>query len=693
MKWTILGIVEAVISVVLLVWLLAVFFGGAPSRRLADSYDTFEAKLREGDRSAAAKSANDVAGRIRNGQAFRLEAAALKYAAGDVKGAVAVAKKIAADPEYPKRERAQAKLILAAAAVAKDEPALAAAEKYASEAVELDADLGDAGASLGTVLARQGKREEAVKALTKGISAPTPPSAEMLAQAYLARGQCLLMGGEAGRSMDDFLRAIAIRPKWKKAKALLFTARLSTVCQPKVSKEKRNAVIMALQSDPASKKELAKPTALLAFGVAKYYSGLPREAADKFRAATRHPETAGVATANLAVLMRPEITGLLGKVEKKRKLLAAEAKKVSSGATNPWKTVVPGKELVLRSAVGELLGPRDVRMLVKPRANFEKLLADSLATGALPPELAAKVTRAQAILEVWKYLHAPSKKAAEAALGKAVAALKPIADGGTDAWATRSYGALLLKAGRTVEAVKVLRAAARMAPDDLELAGFIKALAAKPTFSDFTPSTGSSIYLRPLVGLTIQVNAGPAQAADGTVTMELDGQRVAPEVIGSNVAYLPKEPLKDGRHIVGVSFVDPYGNQAEQSYTFFIDNAPPVVKRLTPGQNEAVAGPRPTFVLECADEGSGVDPTSVNVVMYPIQTKGPSFRDLIIKDGVYQFHSFSEPKFRGGETVGQGKIVFTSKRDLTVGTYRIEFDFADNRDIHVKQKNWIFRID
>jgi len=695
MKWTILGIVEIVIAVALTLWLLAVFFGGSSGRLLADKYDAFEDKLLDGNSADAAKLATDVAGRVRKGHALRLEAAGLKYAAGDLAGAKALCSKLAADKGCPKPAKAQAKVILAAAAVKKtnSEKALAAAEKHAREAVEIAPGLGDARAALGIILARKGQRADAVTVLGKAVTAQTPPSKELLAQAYVARGHCRLLDGKPLKASVDFRRALAVRPGWKKARALLFTARLSCICTAAVPRPERDAVLAALRADASVRKEFTKPLSMLARGVANHISGKKRDAEAAFKAASKDPSTKGRAAADLAVLMLPDVAKILGGVEEKRQGLIAKALHAASGEANPWKTVPPGKDLGLGSAEGQRLTGRDIRALIRPRDALEGLLSGALGSGTLPPEQESRVRRAIAILAVWKYVHAPKEGDVPAALGNAIAALKPLADEAKDPWAAKAYGALLLKAGREIEAVAALRVAGRLAPDDTEIATFVKTATAKPTFSDLTPSAGSSLYLRPLIGCTIQVNAGPAQAADGTVTMKVNGEEVVPETIGSNVSYIPAAPLKDGQHTVSVSFADPYGNKAERTFKFYIDNAPPSVTRLTPGQNEAVAGPRPRFVLEYGDDGSGVDPTTVTVLMYPVQAAGPAFRDLIIKAGVYQFTSFSEPKFRRGDPVGQGKVIFTSKRNLQAGTYRIEFDFADNRDIHVKQKNWIFRIE
>ena len=75
----------------------------------------------------------------------------------------------------------------------------------------------------------------------------------------------------------------------------------------------------------------------------------------------------------------------------------------------------------------------------------------------------------------------------------------------------------------------------------------------------------------------------------------------------ARVSYLAQTPMGDGEHVVAITYTDAYGNQAQASHKFYIDNAPPYVKKLTPGQNQAVAGPRPTFVLEYTDDGSGID--------------------------------------------------------------------------------------
>jgi hypothetical protein len=97
-----------------------------------------------------------------------------------------------------------------------------------------------------------------------------------------------------------------------------------------------------------------------------------------------------------------------------------------------------------------------------------------------------------------------------------------------------------------------------------------------------------------------------------SVLMWLDGDSVNADASVESVQYMAKG-LSYGEHTVRVVAADMLGNTADESWKFKVDDStPPTVAVLSPKQ-DAVVGVQPVIRISYADEGSGVDLTSISV--------------------------------------------------------------------------------
>jgi hypothetical protein len=97
-----------------------------------------------------------------------------------------------------------------------------------------------------------------------------------------------------------------------------------------------------------------------------------------------------------------------------------------------------------------------------------------------------------------------------------------------------------------------------------------------------------------------------------SVRVWLDGKVVDVDATAESVQYTAKG-LAYGDHNVRLVVADMLGNTADKAWKFSVDDStPPTVTVVSPKQ-DAVVGERPVIKISYADEGSGVDLTSISV--------------------------------------------------------------------------------
>jgi hypothetical protein len=94
--------------------------------------------------------------------------------------------------------------------------------------------------------------------------------------------------------------------------------------------------------------------------------------------------------------------------------------------------------------------------------------------------------------------------------------------------------------------------------------------------------------------------------------MWVDGGIVGVTATAQSASYIAKG-LGYGEHTVRLVVADMLGNTADSSWKFSVDDkTPPTVTVVSPKQ-DSVVGVRPVIKISYADEGSGVDLTSISV--------------------------------------------------------------------------------
>jgi hypothetical protein len=97
-----------------------------------------------------------------------------------------------------------------------------------------------------------------------------------------------------------------------------------------------------------------------------------------------------------------------------------------------------------------------------------------------------------------------------------------------------------------------------------------------------------------------------------SVAMWINGEAVNVEATTESAQYTAKD-LGYGDYTVRLVVADNLGNTADESWNFSVDDStPPTVTVVSPKQ-DSVVGIRPVIKISYADEGSGVDLTSISV--------------------------------------------------------------------------------
>jgi Carboxypeptidase regulatory-like domain/Bacterial Ig-like domain/Peptidase M15 len=99
------------------------------------------------------------------------------------------------------------------------------------------------------------------------------------------------------------------------------------------------------------------------------------------------------------------------------------------------------------------------------------------------------------------------------------------------------------------------------------------------------------------------------------VTLLLDGANVTAQakITATGISYLPTTALSQGSHLVSLTVLDTAGNQTQSSWSFVVDNAPPVISAFTP-KDISVAIATPLISAKFSDP-SGIDTTKTKLVV------------------------------------------------------------------------------
>ncbi|MDY6948519.1 MAG: Ig-like domain-containing protein, partial [Pseudomonadota bacterium] len=134
-----------------------------------------------------------------------------------------------------------------------------------------------------------------------------------------------------------------------------------------------------------------------------------------------------------------------------------------------------------------------------------------------------------------------------------------------------------------------------------------------PTISALAP-TGNVSDAQPMISASY-VDVGGSIAVAGVV-LRVDGVNLTSSaaVSASGISYRPAAPLADGAHSVALTVPDNAGNASNASWSFLVDTQGPIISSVSP-VDTASASPTVSIAAQFSDAGSGVDVTSVHLVV------------------------------------------------------------------------------
>jgi hypothetical protein len=139
---------------------------------------------------------------------------------------------------------------------------------------------------------------------------------------------------------------------------------------------------------------------------------------------------------------------------------------------------------------------------------------------------------------------------------------------------------------------------------------------------------GSTIDRRPLVGFA--VDAGPSGLASFAAT--LDGEPM--QIADGRASLRPAADLAYGEHRVVWHATDRAGNERDGFWTFrVVDPSPPVLSEAAPAAGDRTEERRPRLAFRLVDDGTGVDPASLRVVLDGVDVAAAG----TFADGIFTF--------------------------------------------------------
>lgn len=115
--------------------------------------------------------------------------------------------------------------------------------------------------------------------------------------------------------------------------------------------------------------------------------------------------------------------------------------------------------------------------------------------------------------------------------------------------------------------------------------------------------------------------AGAGIIDTSSITILLDGIDVSAEAdrTSAGVVFRPSSGLAEGQHTVCITLNDDSGHIGRSEWSFTIDSLPPLITNETPTGD---AASQPTISADVSDDGSGIDPGSIDLSVDGVNTTG-----------------------------------------------------------------------
>jgi hypothetical protein len=201
------------------------------------------------------------------------------------------------------------------------------------------------------------------------------------------------------------------------------------------------------------------------------------------------------------------------------------------------------------------------------------------------------------------------------------------------------------------------------AGEQLELPVSVRVDAHAPTAESALPAGTTTDRRTP-----ISFSVDPGASGLASFQAELDGQPMT--VLGTTASYQPAVDLAYGDHTVTWSATDAAGNHRDAFWTFeVVDNTPPALSNPLPADAAAFEERRPAVSFDLADAGSGVDPTTLHVLLDGVEVA--PFGALV--NGSFQFQPADDLGF-GHHVVN---VAVSDRSGNAMPPVRWSFDVVD----------------
>jgi large repetitive protein len=173
---------------------------------------------------------------------------------------------------------------------------------------------------------------------------------------------------------------------------------------------------------------------------------------------------------------------------------------------------------------------------------------------------------------------------------------------------------------------------------------------------------GQTIELRPQVGFAVD----PGPSGLGSFEAALDGQPMT--ISGDSASFTPSADLDYGTHTITWRAADGAGNARDGFWTFqVVDASPPAISAQVPADGASGSDRRPSVGFTLTDVGTGVDASTLHVVL----------------DGV---------DVTGAGTLAGGDFSYVPAADLALGGHQVRVTVSDRSGNAMPAAQWSFSV-
>jgi tetratricopeptide (TPR) repeat protein len=579
-------------------------------------------------------------------------------------------------------------------AAGKGKPKAAAekAEPLFAQALAVDKECTDAIIALAIVNMWKGGAagvKAAEERCKQALAAPKPGSLHAQQQLYAVSGLVELQNGRAAGATTDFLRARAVEPSTTQMDDYRRTALLGAAVQEGVDGTRRKELLVQCEQEL---KHFGKDqvTALNALGYGWWMlRNDPLLAAAASGAGKAAPAGGAAGTGALTNAQARFTKAMDTDVKDPRAYYNMAGLLETSMAETAAKSSVPlagfgeGKaEVAVNPWTGEAKQPVRVPTADMPHLQeIVKRLKEEIelwkrfllkANPGPPEKLDAKLRQLACYRRQAALQEGVNNSERQMMLSQSVTLAQEIlkqhpesADGHF------SYGRVLLDKGDFAGALKEFKEAQAKGLKTPALERLLQGVGQQPEALDVRPSPDRRWFgSRPLIACTLKTvsSAGPLKR----VAIKVGQKALNAALIGSQVLCLPgANDVMDGDQLVTIEATDALGNAVEfPPLKFAVDRRPPTC-RADPDAGATVT-PKQVFKISLSD-ASGIDYTSVKVVLKPLGKSAAGATRTLIDEGKYKINmaGLNPPRKPGFMLDSDSFVVEPGLQDMSAGEWEL----------------------